>query len=90
MASTNQTMFDTPTKKKNGKLLSKVGTKNDYIRSCNITGVQVISIHCIDCIRLILGGLFVIVISVVPVCCVKDIVVNVNDVDDKEKTRLKQ
>jgi hypothetical protein len=27
MASTNKTMFDTPTKKKNGKLLLKVGEK---------------------------------------------------------------
>ncbi len=76
-------------KKKNGNSLSKVRKKNDYIQSCNITGVLVISVHCIDCIHSIVDELFVIVIFVVAVCCVEDIVVNVNNVDDKEKTRLK-
>ncbi len=57
--------------------------KKDYIQSCNITGVRVISVHCIDCIRLIVDRFFVIVISVVAVCCVEDVVVNVNDVEDK-------
>ncbi len=52
--------------------------------------VRVVSIHCINCIRSIVDGFFVIVISVVAVCCVKDIVVIVNDVNNKEKTRLKQ
>jgi hypothetical protein len=35
-------------------------------------------------------GLFIIFISVVAVCCVADVVVNVNDIDIKEKTHLKQ
>ena len=83
-------MFDTPTKKKNGKSLSKVGEKKDYIQSCNITGVRVISVHCIDCIHSIVNGFFVIVISIVAVCCVADVVVNINNVDVKEKTHLKQ
>ncbi len=83
-------MFDTPTKKKNGKSVLKVEKKMDYVRSCNITGVRVISVHCINCIRSIVDGFFVIVISIVAVCCVKDVVVIVNDIDDKEKTRLKQ
>jgi hypothetical protein len=64
--------------------------KKDYIRSCNITGVQVISVHCIDCIRSIVDRFFVIVISVVAVCCVEDVIVNVNNIENKEQTRLKQ
>ncbi len=48
MISINKKMFDTPTKKKNGKSVSKVGKKTDYVQSRNITGVQVISVHCID------------------------------------------
>ncbi len=83
-------MFDTPTKKKNGKLVSKVEKKMDYVQSRNITGVQVVSVHCIDCIHSIIDRFFVIVISVVTVCCVEDVVVIVNVVDDKEKTCLKQ
>ena len=71
-------MLDTPTEK-NGKSVSKVGKKTDYVQSRNITGVQVVSVHCIDCIRLIVDGFFVIVISVIAVCCVKDVVVIVND-----------
>ena len=64
--------------------------KKDYIQSCNITGVRVISVHCIDCICSIVDGLFVITISVSTVCCVADIVVNVDNVDVKEKTHLKR
>ncbi len=76
-------------KKKNGKSISKIEKKTDYVQSRNITGVQVISIHCIDCIRSIVDGFFVIVISVLAVCRVKDVVVIANDVDNKEKTQLK-
>ncbi len=83
-------MFDTTTKKKNGESVSKVGKKTDYVQRHNITGVQVVSVHCIDCICSIINGFFVIVISVVAICCVKDVIVIVNDIDDKEKTRLKQ
>jgi hypothetical protein len=90
MASTNKMMFDTPTKNKNGKLLLKVGKKTDFVRSFNTAGVRVISVHCINCIRSIVDGLFVIVISIVAVCCVADVVVNINNVDVKEKTHLKQ
>jgi hypothetical protein len=90
MTSTNKKMFNTPTKKNNGKLLSNVRKKTDYVRSRNITGVQVVSVHYIDCIRLIINGFFVIVISVVAVCRVEDVVVIVNDIDNKEKTRLKR
>ncbi len=89
MASTNETMFDTPTKKRMVSCFWRL-KKKDYIQSCNITGVWVISIHCINCIRSIVNGLFVIVISAIAVCCVKDVVVNDNEVNDKEKTRLKQ
>jgi hypothetical protein len=90
MASTNKTMFDTPTKNKNGKLLSKVGKKTNFVRSFNTAGIQVVSVHCINCIRSIVDGLFVIVISVVAVCCVADIVVNVDNVSVKKKTHFKQ
>ncbi len=83
-------MFDTPTKNKNGKSLSKVGKKNRLVQSFNTAGVQVIFVHCIDCIRLIINGLFVIVISVVAVCCVADVVINVDDFDVKEKIHLKR
>ncbi len=82
-------MFDTPTKNKSGKLLSKDGKKTNFVRSFNTAVVQVVSVHCIDCIRLIVDGLFVIVISVVAVCCVTDILVNVDIIDVKEKTHLK-
>ncbi len=88
MASTNETMFDTPTKKRMVSCFQRL-KKKDYIQSCNITGVWVISVHCIDCIHLIVDGFFVIVISVITVCCVKDVVINVNNVDNKEKTHLK-
>jgi hypothetical protein len=88
MASTNETMFNTPTKKRMVSRFQRL-EKKDYIQSCNITGVWVISVHCIDCIRSIVDGFFVIIISVVAVCCVKDVVSNVNDINDKEKTRLK-
>ncbi len=83
-------MFNTPTKNKNGKLLSKVGKKTDFVRSFNTAGVRVVSVHCIDCIYSIVDGLFVIVISIVAVCCVADVVINVNNIDVKEKTHLKQ
>ena len=89
MASTNETMFNTPTKNKNGKSLSKVGKKNDFVQSFNTAGVRVVSVHCIDCIRLIVDGIFVIVISVIAVCCVADFVFNIDDVDVKEKTHRK-
>jgi hypothetical protein len=89
MPSPNKMMFNTPTKNKNGKLLLKVEKKTNFVRSFNTAGVRVVSIHCINCIRSIVDGLFVIVISVVTVCCVADVVVNVNNVDDKEKTHLK-
>ena len=62
----------------------------EYVRSHNITGVQVVSVHCIDCIRSIVDRFFVIIISVVAVCCVKDAIIIVNNVEDKEKTRLKR
>ncbi len=83
-------MFDTPMKNKNGKLLSKVGKKTNFVQSFNTAGVQVVSVHCIDCIHSIVDGLFVIVISIVAVCCVADIVVNFDVIDVKEKTHLKQ
>ncbi len=76
-------MFDTPTKNKNGKSLLKVEKKTNFIRSFNTADVRVVSVHCIHCIRLIVDGLFVIVISVVAVCCVADVVINVKDVDVK-------
>ncbi len=81
-------MFGTPTKKRMVNHFRRL-KKKVYIQSCNITGVRVISVHCIDCICSIVDGFFVIVISVIAVCCVKDVVVNINDVDDKEKTCLK-
>ncbi len=90
MASTNEMMFNTPTKNKNGKSLSKVEKKPDFVQSFNTAGVRVVSIHCIDCIRLIDDGRFVILISIVAVCCVADVVVNVNNIDIIEKTHLKQ
>ncbi len=62
----------------------------EYVRSHNITGVQVVSVHCIDCIRSIVDRFFVIIISVVAVCRVEDVVVIVNNIDNKEKTSLKQ
>ncbi len=55
MASTNKTMFDTPTKKRMVSCFRRL-EKKDYIQSCNITGVRVISVHCIECIRLIVDG----------------------------------
>ncbi len=89
MASTNKTMFNTPLKNKNGKLLLKVEKKTDFVQSFDTAGVRVVSIHCIDCIRLIMDGLFVIIISVVAVCCVADTVVNVDNINVKVKTHLK-
>ncbi len=83
-------MFNTPTKNKNGKLLLKVEKKNNFIRSFNTASVRVVSVHCINCIRSIIDGLFIIVISVVAVCCVTDVVVNIDDVNVKEKTHLKR
>ncbi len=90
MASTNETMFNTPTEKKNGELLLKVGKKrttsevviSPVFESSLSTASTVSAQSSMD--------FFVIVISVVAVCCVKDIVVNVNNVNDKKKTRLKQ
>ncbi len=82
-------MFNTPTKKRMVSRFQRLEKETDYVQNRNITGVRVVSIHCINCIRSIVDGFVVIVISVVAVCCVEDIVVIVNDVDDKEKTRLK-
>jgi hypothetical protein len=59
--------------------------KTDFIQSFNTAGVRVVSVHCIDCIRLIVDGLFVIVISVIAVCCVAEFVVNVDDIDVKKR-----
>jgi hypothetical protein len=90
MASTNETMFDTPTKNKSGKLLSKVGKKTDFVQSFKTASVQVVSVHCINCIHSIVDRLLVIVISIVTVCCVADVIIKVNDVDVNVKTHLKR
>ncbi len=83
-------MFITPTKNKNGKLLLKVGIKKtNFVQSFNTAGVRVVSVYCIDCIPLIVDELFVIIISVVAVYCVADVVVDIDNIDVKEKTHLK-
>ncbi len=76
-------------KTKTVSCFQRLEKKPDFVRSFNTAGVRVVSVHCIDCIRSIVDGLFVIVISVVAVCCVTDVVVNVDIIDVKEKTHLK-
>jgi hypothetical protein len=90
MASTNDTMFDTPTKIKHGKSLLMVGKKTFFVQSVKAACLQVVSVYCIDCIWLIVDGFFVVVISIVAVCCVIDVFVNVDEVNAKEKTCFKQ
>ncbi len=82
----------TATEKKNGKSGSKCQKKTGSVQRHCFVGVQIISVvfHRIECIFLIINGLFVGVISVVIVCCIQDVISFVDNIKHQEKTRLRQ
>ncbi len=87
-------IFGTPTKIKHGKLLLSIMDKKKIVQIVKATSREVVSIYWIDCIQSIVDGFFLIlvniIVTIIAVCCIPDVFVNVNEVDAKEKTPFKR
>ncbi len=87
-------IFDTPTKIKHGKSLLLIMDKKKIVQIVEATSHEVLSVYWIDCIQLIVHGFFVIIVAIIvtiiAVCCIADVFVNVDEVDAEEKTPFKQ
>jgi hypothetical protein len=69
-------------------------TKKKIVQIVEATSCEVVFVYWIDCIQLIVDGVFVVVVAIivaiVAVCCIADVFVNVNEVNAKEKTPFKR
>ncbi len=87
-------IFDTPTKIKHGKSLLLIMEGKKIVQIVEATSREVISVYWIDCILSIVDGFFVVVVAIivtiVAVCCIADVFVNVDEVDAEEKTPFKR
>jgi hypothetical protein len=87
-------IFDTPTKIKHSKSLLLIMDGKKIVQIVKATSCEVVSVYWINCIQSIVDGFFVavvdIIVTIVAVCCIADVFVNVDEVDAKEKTPFKR